>query len=91
MTLFDAVATRDAAGMAASGKTILDAAKGPPSETTEFAFLAAATGFMCRGEPERARILLEKADTWVRAGQRLTERRYLAALLNARRDAKCSP
>ena len=91
MNLFHAIAMRDAAAMSSTGKTLLEAAKGAPTEMTELAFLAAVTGYECQGEPERARILLEKGDAWVRAGQRIAERRYLAALLSVPRDARCSP
>jgi hypothetical protein len=94
IALFDAAARRSADGMA-QGRALLETPLGPPSEVSEYALLAAVTGLICRGEPERARILLEKADNWVRPGQRLTERRYLAAMLDPRRQvnetATCKP
>jgi predicted membrane-bound spermidine synthase len=91
--LFTAVAQRSAEGMAA-GRALLEKA-GPPSEVTEFAWIASVAGLICRGEPERARILLEKADTWMRPNQRLSERRYLGAMIDPRRQvvetATCKP
>jgi spermidine synthase len=91
--LFAAVSQRSAEGMA-EGRMLLERPV-PPSEVTEFVLIASVAGLICRGEPERARILLEKADTWVRPNQRLAERRYLAAMLEPRRTlnetATCKP
>jgi hypothetical protein len=91
MGLFSAVAARDAAGMAANGMPLLEASKGAPSETTEFAFLASVAGFLCHGEPERARILLEQADRWVRRGVRVSDQRFLASTTNLRRPSTTLP
>ena len=91
IALFSAVAARDAAGMAANGMPLLEASKGAPSETTEFAFLASVAGFVCHGEPERARILLEQAPRWMRSGVRVSDQRFLASTANLRRPSTLPP
>jgi len=87
LELYQAVAERNAATMAAAGNALLPTLKGPPTETSEFAFLATVTGLVCNGEPERARILLEQANTWVRHGVRVFEQRYLISAINRPRNA----
>jgi hypothetical protein len=77
--------------MAANGMPLLEASKGAPTETTEFAFLASVAGFACHGEPERARILLEQAGRWVRRGMRVSDQRFLASTASLRRSAALPP
>ena len=84
--LYHAVGARDAATMAVTGNALLQSHTGPATETSEFAFLATVAGLLCRGEPERARILLEQATTWVRHGVRVMDQRYLIGMMNRPRD-----
>jgi spermidine synthase len=85
--LFQAVGDRNAAGMAASGNLVLQTLTGAPTETSEFVFLSTVTGLVCAGEPERARILLEQANTWVRPSFRVFDQRYLVSAINRPREA----
>ncbi len=87
MELYQAVGDRNAAGMASNGNAILQTLKGAPNETSEFVFLATVAGLVCSGEPERARILLEQGNTWVRSTFRVVDQRYLASAINRPRDA----
>ncbi|HET9580202.1 MAG TPA: hypothetical protein VFP44_20410, partial [Usitatibacter sp.] len=79
LELFQAVAARDADRMATLGEALVSnvSTAGPQ---TEYAFLAAVTGMLCRGESQRAREFMDKSIKALRRGQRATQLRYLDAI-----------
>jgi spermidine synthase len=79
--LFTAVAARDPDNMSAVGGTILLANRGTKSAGTEYAFLAAVAGHVCRGRAVPAEQLFEMGSReWLRPGQHGLELRYLYAM-----------
>jgi len=87
LLLFGAVAMRDTPEMARTGEALLAQAKGVRSDSSEYAFMAAAAGLACEAEGGKARDLLRNSTEWVRSSQHVTELRFLAAQLS--RTAKC--
>ncbi len=76
--LFAAVAARDPDNMSAVGASILEASRGTRSAATEYAFLAALAGHVCRGRVGPAETLFEQgARDWIRPGMHALELRYL--------------
>lgn len=81
LELLDAIARRDSTAMVVTSTSILDASNVQKSGPTEFAFLAAVTATLCRGNNAGARALLEQgAQRWMRPGRHLTELRFLEGL-----------
>ncbi len=64
LDLFAATARRDAEAMASVGDRLLATQKGKPSADSEFAFVAAVTGHVCRGEIDKARELLARGNEY---------------------------
>src|SRR5258705_5255514 len=76
--LFAAAAARDPDNMSAVGATLLEATRGTRSAATEYAFLAALAGHVCRGRTGPADVLFEQgARDWIRPGMHALELRYL--------------
>jgi hypothetical protein len=81
LELFEAVALRDAARMAAVGMAALEGAPAQKNSATEYAFFSAMTGLVCGGDRAKARAFLEEGVwKWVRPGTRRSEIRFLDAL-----------
>ena len=60
------------------GASILEASRGTRSAATEYAFLAALAGHVCRGRVGPAETLFEQgARDWIRPGMHALELRYL--------------
>ena|SRR5688572_700114 len=79
--LFDAVARRDAAKMAAVAPAILEGIASPQGAMSEMPFFAAVAGLICTGQSDKARGLLEQhIPRFVRSGTRTSEIRLLDAM-----------
>ncbi|MGE5094462.1 MAG: fused MFS/spermidine synthase [Betaproteobacteria bacterium] len=80
LELFHAAAARDATRMAMLGESLAVAARQPGPES-EYAFFAATTGFLCKGEAGKAREFMEKnLQRDIRSGQKVTLFRYLHSI-----------
>jgi len=89
LDLFTAVAARDVQRMSQVGTTLLGRLEGQRTETSEYAFLAATAGLVCRAEMDHARNLIGNAyKNWVREDMRKVEVRFLAA--RTRNPDKCA-
>ena len=81
IALFTSVAQRDADGMSKHGRVALDSARGVKNGLTEYAFLAALAGDICRGKREDAeKLFMEGPANWIRPEQHSAELRYLYAI-----------
>ena len=81
LELFEAVARRDAARMAAIGLAILPDIPAPRGVVSELPFFATVTGFICTAQADRARSLLDNnTPRFVKLGTHTSELRLLAAM-----------
>ncbi len=84
--LFTAVAARDPDNMSAVGATLLEATRGTRSAATEYAFLAALAGHVCRGRAAPTEALFEQGSRdWIRPGMHVLELRYLYFISHSER------
>jgi hypothetical protein len=87
--LFAAVAERDPDAMSERAKPILEATRGAKTNLTEYAFLAALAGNVCRGRREEAEALLSQGpQLWIRLDQHKAELRYLYEMANGVQPGK---
>ena len=83
LKLLAAVAGRDAAAMAAVGSAVLEERRGKRDSLSEYALLAATTGFVCQGRSAEATRLFESARAeWLPKGDISVALRYVFAMGN---------
>ena len=81
LKLLAAVAGRDAAAMAQFGSAVLEERRGKRDTLSEYALLAATTGFVCQGRTAEATRLFEQArNEWLPKGQISVALRYVFAM-----------
>src|SRR5688572_2565721 len=91
LKLLAAVAGRDAAAMAQFGSAVLEERRGKRDTLSEYALLAATTGFVCQGRTAEATRLFEQArNEWLPKGQISVALRYVFAMGNLP-DGKSRP
>jgi hypothetical protein len=92
LELFEATARRDTAAMAGIGAEILEGTRGARNPASEFAFFAATTALICRGDHASAGALLQAPGLpWIRPGVRVTELALLDSLSRAPSAANACP
>jgi hypothetical protein len=89
LDLFAATARRDSRSMAALGTTILAQVRDRHNPASEYAFFAAVTARVCRGEHSVALRLLDESGVWVRPGVRASELAVLRGLAASASPASC--
>jgi spermidine synthase len=83
LRLLAAVAGRDAAAMAQVGSAVLEERRGKRDSLSEYALLAATTGFVCQGRTAEATRLFERARAeWLPSGPISVALRYVFAMGN---------
>jgi hypothetical protein len=81
LDLYEAVARRDAARMAATGLAILPDIPAPRGVVSELPFFATVAGFICTAQADKARSLLDNnTPRFVKLGTHTSELRLLAAM-----------
>ena len=86
---FLAVAERDADAMSQRARPILEISRGVKNPLTEYVFLAALTGDICRGRREDAEALFSQGiQNWIRPELHTAELRYLFAAAHEAVPAK---